>query len=91
MKKLINKFKEKSYYDFAEAKKDLLIHDEAVKELARREEDYIGDCPFAEYMDGYQSYAHDLSAAETFEDLADVLNKYADIYDDGSLWKVEEF
>lgn len=36
-------------------------------------------------------YAEDIEGAESLEELADVLNKYTDLFGNGSSWFIKEF
>jgi hypothetical protein len=38
-----------------------------------------------------KEYADEITEAETLDELASVLNKYTDVYENGSSWSVVEF
>lgn len=86
MKELRNKFdKEINFTDLKKAKTYYLPEDEKSCE----EEEYTGD-NYEEYCKDYEEYKEEIMKAENLEELADVLNKYTDEFDNGTEYFVKE-
>lgn len=82
--KLVNSFdKEVQFEDLAEAKEYYY------PEMEMTEEDYTGD-NFAEYLKSWEEYKKGIKEAKSLQDLADVLNRYSNEFDNGSKWEVIE-
>lgn len=48
---------------------------------------YIGCMPFDDYIEDRDAYKREIAEARDLEELADVLNRYSDIFDNGSHYK----
>lgn len=59
-------------------------------ELPCEEEDYLGD-DFSFYCKEFNEYKTEILESDSLEELANVLNKYTDTFDNGSEYKVVEF
>ncbi len=53
-------------------------------------DEYLGD-DYEEFCRQYEEYKEEITASETLEELADVLNSYTDTFEDGREYKVVEF
>lgn len=53
-----------------------------------KKDEYLGN-DFEEYVKLYNQYKEEIEEAETLEELASVLNKYTDIFDNGSEYFVK--
>lgn len=53
-----------------------------------KKDEYLGN-DFQEYVKLYNQYKEEIEEAETLEELASVLNKYTDIFDNGSEYFVK--
>lgn len=53
-------------------------------------EDFLGN-DWKEYCEQWQKYKHEIVNADSLEELAKVLNKYTDTFDNGSEYTVKEF
>lgn len=86
MKELRNKFdKEAVFIDLEKAKNYYYPEDNKPCE----EEEYTGD-NYEEYCKDYEEYKEEIMKAENLEELADVLNKYTDEFDNGTEYFVKE-
>lgn len=82
--RMINSFdKEAEFESLEEAKKYYY------PEMEITEEDYTGD-NFAEYLKAWEAYKKAIKEAKSLQELADVLNKYSDEFNNGSSWEVVE-
>lgn len=82
--KLVNDFdKEVEFESLEEAKKYYY------SEMKMTEEDYSGD-NFAEYLKAWEEYKKGIKETKNLQELADVLNKYSDEFQNGSNWKIVE-
>lgn len=54
----------------------------------QKKDEYLGN-DFEEYVKLYNQYKEEIEEAETLEELASVLNKYTDIFDNGSEYFVK--
>lgn len=54
------------------------------------EKEYLGD-DYEEFCKNFAEYKQEIQRADTFEELADVLNRYTDAYDDGRKHTVVDF
>lgn len=52
-----------------------------------QENEFLGD-NFENYVKQYNECVQEFDEAKTFEELAIVLNKYTDMFDNGSEWRV---
>lgn len=53
------------------------------------EENYIGD-NYELYVKQYKDYVVELNNCDCIEALCNLLNKYTDVFNDGSQWKIKE-
>lgn len=82
--KLVNNFDREAKFENLEAAKAYYY-----PEMEMTEEDYSGD-NFAEYLKKWEEYKKGIKEAESLQELADVLNRYSNEFDNGSCWKVVE-
>lgn len=82
--KLVNDFDREVEFESLEEAKEYYY-----PEMEITEEDYIGD-NFAEYLKAWEEYKKGIKEAKSLQELADVLNRYSDEFDNGSTWKVIE-
>lgn len=82
--KLVNNFDREAKFENLEAAKAYYY-----PEMKMTEEDYSGD-NFAEYLKKWEEYKKGIKEAESLQELADVLNRYSNEFDNGSCWKVVE-
>lgn len=86
MKELRNKFdKEAVFTDLEKAKNYYYPEDNKACER----EEYTGG-NYEEYCKDYEEYKEEIMKAENLEELADVLNKYTDEFDNGTEYFVKE-
>ena len=58
-------------------------------EMEMTEEDYTGD-NFAECLKAWEEYKNGIKEAGSLQDLANVLNRYSNEFDNSSRWEVVE-
>lgn len=86
MKVLVNSLdKEIRFTEIKKAKKFYIPSEE----LPCSEDEYLGE-DYPKYCKQWAEYKKELEEAADLEELADVLNRYTDIFDNGSTWKVKE-
>lgn len=86
MKELRNKFdKEAVFTDLEKAKNYYYPEDDKACER----DEYTGS-NYEEYCKDYEEYKEEIMKAENLEELADVLNKYTDEFNNGTEYFVEE-
>lgn len=86
MKELRNSFdKEVAFESLEEAKKYYLPKENKPCEI----EDYLGE-DYKKFCDDYEIYKQEITEAQTLEELAEVLTKWTDIFDNGSVFFVLE-
>lgn len=86
IKELRNSFdKEVAFEDLNKAK-NYYIPD---SDIPCSEDEYLGD-DYEEYCIKYGKYKRGLEEAESLEELAEVLNRYSDDFDNGSQYYVKE-
>ena len=89
MKKLINSYDhEAKFYEneLAEAKNYYLPK----SDLPCNESEYLGR-DYKGYCEQYTEYKQGIEQAENLEELAEVLNNFTDVFDNGSKYEVVEF
>ena len=89
MKKLVNNCDhETKFYDdeLTEAKNYYL----SKSDLPCDESEYLGE-DYKEYCERYTEYKQGIEQAEDLEELAEVLNNFTDIFDNGTTYQVVEF
>lgn len=89
MKKLVNNYDhEIKFYDdeLTEAKNYYL----SKSDLPCNESEYLGE-DYKGYCEQYAEYKQGIEQAENLEELAEALNNFTDIFDNGSAYKVIEF
>lgn len=86
MKELRNNVTENVFTDLQEAKDWYLPK----KDIDCPEEEYLGD-DYEGYCRRFTEYKEEIQEAKTLEELADVLNKYTDTFEDGRWNRVVEF
>ena len=87
MRELRNSFdKEVAFENLEEAKKYYLPKDNEIMSEA----DFLGD-NYEEFCIDFKSYQKAIEEAESLEELADVLNSWADRMGNGSEYYVKEF
>lgn len=85
MKILKNSFdKETTFTSLEAAKKYYLPEDEKFSK-----EDYIGKNYDADVI-AWREYREEIHQAESLEELAEVLNRYSDRFNNGSSWSVKD-
>ena len=82
MKILKNGFDQEVWFDDLEMAKSYYA---PVEQL--QENEFLGD-NFENYVKQYNECIQEFDEAKTFEELAIVLNKYTDMFDNGSEWRV---
>ena len=82
MKILKNGFDKEIWFDDLEKAKSYYVPIEEPQE-----NEFSGD-NFENYVKQYHEYVQDFDEAKTLEELAIVLNKYTDMFDNGSEWVV---
>ena len=82
MKILKNGFDQEVWFDDLEMAKSYYA---LVEQL--QENEFLGD-NFENYVKQYNECVQEFDEAKTFEELAIVLNKYTDMFDNGSEWRV---
>lgn len=86
---LKNSFDEEvEFTDLNEAKEYYMLDTEMLEEFLNPAE-YSGD-DFEEYKQSVLDREKEIRGAKTMEELADVLNKYSDLLDNGSEWYIED-
>lgn len=86
MKELRNSFDHQaSFSDLQEAKNYYLLDENLLSK-----EDYIGD-DFDDYVLKAKEYNEEIISVSSLEDLAVVLNRYTDLFEDGREHTVVEF
>ncbi len=58
-----------------------------LSEKEPQREEYLGD-DFDKYVESWKEYRSELEQAGSLEELADVLNNYTDVFQNGSEWYV---
>lgn len=87
--RLVNNYdKEISFENLKEAKSYYLPSEEVDKN-SRDREYYLGD-DFESCLERWDEYISDIKNANSLQELCDVLNRSADEFQDGSMWKVIE-
>ena len=87
MKILVNNYdKEIKFEDLEEAK----VYYTSKDSYLGTEDEYLGK-DWEGYCEEFAEYRSKILAAESLEELAEVLNKYTDTFDNGSMWSVREF
>ena len=87
MKELRNSFDEDIHFDNLEKAK--FYYKDSNSLSVEDEEDYLGD-DFKKYVADCEEYQKKIQDADTLEELADALNEYSDVLDNGSRYFVEE-
>lgn len=92
MKILKNNFDYEIEFDDLEKARKYYLPSESVIEDVQNEEYYVGPSTlsFESYVEGFFEYYEEIKNASSLEELADVLNRYTDIYDNGSYYFVKE-
>lgn len=86
MKELRNNIdKDAAFSDLQDAKNYYSLDENALSE-----EDYPGD-NFNDYLSKAKDYNKEINEASTLEELATVLNRYSDLFEDGRYHTVVEF
>lgn len=82
MKSLVNNYdKSVEFTDLEKAKKYYGNGEKPKKE------EYLGN-DFEEYCTQFEEYTRQINESNTLEELAEVLNRYTDIFDNGTTYKV---
>lgn len=90
MKELRNSVDKECIFD--DLKKAKLYFKPSAETLEEHAAEFLGDPEdFEEYIAKHTEYVEEIENAKTLEELADVLNEYADIYGNGSRYSVYEF
>ena len=87
MKELRNSYDKENVFDDLNKAKRYYISD---LEIPCSEDEYLGD-NYEIYCSEWNEYKKELEFAESLEKLAEVLNKYTDIFSDGRNYFVKEF
>lgn len=82
--RIINSFDKEAEFESLEEAKEYYY-----PEIEMTEENYTDD-NFTEYLKAWEEYKNDIEEAESLQELADVLNRYSNEFDNGSRWKVVE-
>lgn len=92
MKELVNSFdKEVSFTNLEDAKKYYYPSAEDDNQT-KSSEDFLGEpSKFPEYLKQWDEYKNDIKSAETLEELADALNEWSNIFDNGAVYSVKEY
>ena len=77
-----NGFDQEVWFDDLEMAKSYYAQVEQLQE-----NEFLGD-NFENYVKQYNECVQEFDEAKTFEELAIVLNKYTDMFDNGSEWRV---
>lgn len=87
MKELRNNWDENAAFEKLEDAKNYYLPKE---EKPCEKDEYLGD-DYEGFCKQYEEYKEEITAAETLEELAAVLNRYTDTFEDGREHKVVEF
>lgn len=92
MKELINSFdKEVSFTNLEDAKQYYYPNAE-IDKGTKNAEDFLGEpSEFPEYLKQWDEYKDAIKSAESLEELADALNKWSNIFDNGAVYSVKEY
>lgn len=72
-----------NFENLEKAKKYYYPSEEDDKDV-KNPDNYIGDMDFNDYLKSWEEYKKHVEGTETLEELANVLNRYADIFSNGS-------
>lgn len=72
-----------NFENLEKAKKYYYPSEEDDKDV-KNPDNYIGDMDFNDYLKSWEEYKKHVEGTETLEELANVLNRYADIFGNGS-------
>ena len=85
MKELRNNFDKEITFEDLNKAKHYYIHD---SKIPCSQDEYLGE-DYNNYCLKWNEYKKELEVAESLEELADVLNKYTDYFDNGSEYYVK--
>ena len=82
--RMINSFDKEAEFESLEEAKEYYY-----PEMEMTEEEYTGD-NFTEHLKAWEEYKKGIKVAESLQELAGVLNRYSNEFDNSSIWEVVE-